>query len=41
MKIKYFGTAAYEGIPSLFCQCETCKRAMKLGGKIFVRGRKR
>lgn len=33
MKIKYFGTAAYEGIPSLFCQCETCKRAMKLGGK--------
>lgn len=33
MKIKYFGTAAYEGIPALFCQCETCKRAMKLGGK--------
>lgn len=33
MKIKYFGTAAYEGVPSLFCQCESCKRAMKLGGK--------
>lgn len=35
MKIKYFGTAAYEGIPSLFCQCETCKRALRLGGKNF------
>lgn len=33
MKIKYFGTAAYEGIPALFCQCESCKRAMRLGGK--------
>lgn len=33
MKIKYFGTAAYDGIPALFCQCETCKRAMKIGGK--------
>lgn len=33
MKIKYFGTAAYEGIPSLFCQCESCKRALREGGK--------
>ncbi len=33
MKIKYFGTAAYEGVPSLFCQCETCKMATRLGGK--------
>lgn len=33
MKMKYFGTAAYEGIPALFCQCESCKRAMLLGGK--------
>lgn len=33
MKIKYFGTAAYEGIPALCCQCETCKRALALGGK--------
>lgn len=33
MKIKYFGTAAYEGIPALFCGCESCKRAMALGGK--------
>ena len=33
MKLKYFGTAAYEGVPSLFCQCESCKRALALGGK--------
>ena len=33
MKIKYLGTAAYEGIPSLFCQCETCKKSMELGGR--------
>lgn len=35
MKIKYFGTAAYEGIPSLFCQCESCKRALREGEKNF------
>ena len=33
MKIKYLGTAAYEGIPSLFCQCETCRKSLELGGK--------
>lgn len=33
MKIKYFGTAASEGVPSLFCQCESCRRALALGGK--------
>lgn len=33
MKIKYLGTAAYEGIPSLFCQCRVCKMSRKLGGK--------
>ncbi len=33
MKIKYLGTAAYEGIPSLFCQCRVCKLSRKLGGK--------
>lgn len=27
MKIKYLGTAAAEGIPAIFCQCETCKKA--------------
>ena len=25
MKIKYLGTAAAEGIPAVFCECETCK----------------
>ena len=33
MKIKFLGTAAYEGIPSLFCQCDTCKKSLKLGGR--------
>lgn len=33
MKIKYLGTAAAEGIPAVFCECENCKKAMKLGGK--------
>ena len=33
MKIKYLGTAAYEGIPSLFCECETCKKARAFKGK--------
>ncbi len=33
MKIKYFGTAAAEGIPGIFCTCETCNRARKSGGK--------
>lgn len=33
MKIKYLGTAAYEGIPGLFCQCDICKNAIKNGGK--------
>lgn len=33
MKIKYLGTAAYEGIPGLFCQCKLCQNATQLGGK--------
>ena len=33
MKIKYYGTAAAEGIPGLFCSCEICETARKLGGK--------
>lgn len=33
MKIKYLGTAAAEGLPALFCECEICQRARKLGGK--------
>lgn len=33
MKITYLGTAAAEGIPAVFCNCEVCRRARKLGGK--------
>ncbi len=33
MKIKYLGTAAAEGFPALFCNCEFCKKARELGGK--------
>lgn len=33
MKIKYLGTAAAEGIPAVFCDCETCRKAIEIGGK--------
>lgn len=33
MKIKFLGTAAFEGVPSLFCNCPTCRRAREAGGK--------
>ncbi|MBQ8850536.1 MAG: PhnP protein [Clostridia bacterium] len=33
MKLHYLGTAAAEGIPSLFCQCDACENARKKGGK--------
>lgn len=33
MKIKYFGTAAAEGWPGIFCRCDVCKKATELGGK--------
>lgn len=33
MKLQYLGTAAYEGIPSFFCECDACKEARKRGGK--------
>lgn len=33
MKLKYFGTAAAEGFPGLFCECAYCQRARSLGGK--------
>lgn len=33
MKIKYLGTAAYEGIPGLFCRCETCEKSRRAGGR--------
>ncbi len=33
MKIKILGTAAAEGWPAIFCECSSCKRARRLGGK--------
>ncbi|NLO85129.1 MAG: hypothetical protein GX096_06855 [Clostridiales bacterium] len=33
MRIRYLGTAAAEGWPALFCQCEACRKAASLGGK--------
>ena len=33
MKLQYWGTAAFEGIPSLFCSCPNCMRARSLGGR--------
>ncbi len=33
MKIKYLGTAAAEGVPGLFCECEICKKSRELGGR--------
>jgi phosphoribosyl 1,2-cyclic phosphate phosphodiesterase len=33
MKITYLGTAAAEGWPAIFCNCEYCKKAKSLGGK--------
>ena len=33
MKLQYLGTAAYEGIPAIFCDCDTCREARRLGGR--------
>jgi phosphoribosyl 1,2-cyclic phosphate phosphodiesterase len=33
MKLKYLGTAAAEGFPAVFCNCEYCKNARKTKGK--------
>ena len=33
MKLKYLGTAAAEGFPALFCNCDYCREARLLGGK--------
>lgn len=33
MRVKYLGTAAYEGVPSLFCNCRVCRKSMELGGR--------
>lgn len=33
MRIKFLGTGASEGIPSLFCNCPVCKNAREVGGR--------
>ncbi len=33
MKITWFGTAAGEAWPGVFCDCELCRKARQLGGK--------
>ena len=33
MKFQIFGTAAAEGMPAVFCNCDHCKEARRLGGK--------
>ena len=33
MKLKYLGTGAAEGVPSMFCQCANCKKSRELGGR--------
>lgn len=33
VKIRFLGTGASEAIPALFCECDTCKMARRLGGK--------
>ncbi len=33
MKITFLGTAAAEGFPAVFCNCEYCKEARQSGGK--------
>lgn len=33
MKLTYFGTAAAEGFPAVYCNCKFCQEARRLGGK--------
>ena len=33
MKITYLGTAAAEGFPAVFCNCDHCREAKRLGGQ--------
>ncbi len=38
MKIQYWGTAAAEGIPGIFCGCAVCQEARQKGGR-YIRKR--
>lgn len=33
MKFQYLGTAAWEGIPALFCHCDVCRKSRAAGGR--------
>ena len=33
MKLTYLGTAAAEGWPAAFCNCDGCRAARRLGGR--------
>ncbi|MBR2023061.1 MAG: hypothetical protein IJ996_00905 [Clostridia bacterium] len=33
MKLRFLGTGAAEGVPAIYCQCETCQTARERGGK--------
>ena len=33
MHLKYYGTAAAEGIPGMFCTCPVCRESLKRGGR--------
>lgn len=33
MKFKYLGTAAAEGIPAVWCECEVCRKSREKGGR--------
>ncbi|MCL2299828.1 MAG: MBL fold metallo-hydrolase [Firmicutes bacterium] len=33
MHLKYYGTAAAEGIPGMFCTCKVCRDSLRLGGR--------
>jgi len=33
MKLTYYGTAAAEGVPALYCECDTCTKAREKGGR--------
>lgn len=37
MKLQFLGTAAAERIPAMFCACDTCRRALEVGGRNIMK----
>lgn len=37
MKLQFLGTAAAERIPAMFCACDTCRRALRAGGRNIMK----